>query len=94
MNIKGKTLMLMDITIYSNLLKIYYIFKNITYFALIYTNNSYKYPMLNLFNNKQNSFNVKPFITSNVIEKNTELQSNSEINVGENTIYYPFASKE
>jgi hypothetical protein len=48
--------------------------------------------MLNLFNNKQNSF--IPFITSNVIEKNTELQSNSEINVCDNTIYYPFSSKE
>lgn len=50
--------------------------------------------MLNLFNNKQNGFNDKSFITSYVIEKNTKIQSNSEINEYKNTIYYPFASKE
>ena len=76
----------------SNLLKMYYIVKSMTYFALIYTNNSFKYPMSNLFNNKQNGFNDKSSITS--LEKNTKIQSNSEINEHKNIIDYPFASKE
>ena len=71
----------------------YYIVKSITYFALIYTNNPFKYPMSNLFNNKQNSFNDKSSITS-LIEKDTKVQSNSEINEHKNIIDYPFASKE
>ena len=77
----------------SNQYKIYYIVKSITYFALINTNNSFKYSMLNLFNNKQNGFNYKSSITS-LIEKNTKIQSNSERNEHKNTIDYPFASKE
>ncbi|RYE15617.1 MAG: hypothetical protein EOP34_02555 [Rickettsiales bacterium] len=75
----------------SNHLKTYYIVKSITYFALNYTNNSFKYPMLNLFNNKQNGFD-KSSITS--LEKNTEIQSNSEIYGCDNVIDYPYASKE
>jgi hypothetical protein len=50
--------------------------------------------MINAFNNKQNRFNDKSSITSYVIEKNTKIKSNSEINEYRNTIYYPFASKE
>lgn len=76
----------------SNHLKTYYIVKSITYFALNYTNNSFKYPMSNLFNNKQNGFNDKSSITS--LEKNTIIQSNSEINEYNNIIDYPYASKE
>lgn len=77
----------------SNYLKIYYIVKSITYFALIHTNNLFKYSMSNLFNNKQNGFNDKSSITS-LIEKNTKIQSNSEINEYNNIIDYPYASKE
>jgi hypothetical protein len=48
--------------------------------------------MSNLFNNKQNGFNDKSSITS--LEKNTEIQSNSQINEYNNIIDYPYASKE
>jgi hypothetical protein len=50
--------------------------------------------MLSIFNNKQNRFNNKSFVTDYVIEKNTKIQSNSERDEYKNTIYYPFASKE
>ena len=50
--------------------------------------------MLNIFKNKQNSFNSKPFNTNYIIEKNTKIQSNSEKDEYKNIIYYPSSSKE
>ena len=48
--------------------------------------------MLNIFKNKQNSFNHK--LSTNIIEKNTQIQNNSKKDEYKNTIYYPFSSKE
>jgi hypothetical protein len=50
--------------------------------------------MLNSFNNKQNGFNNKSFITRYVIENTQKIQSNSEINEHKNIIFYPLSSKE
>jgi len=50
--------------------------------------------MLNIFKNKQKSFNDKPFNTNYIIEKNTRIQSNSEKDEYKNIIYYPSSSKE
>jgi hypothetical protein len=50
--------------------------------------------MLNSFDKKQNGLNDKLSIASYVIEKNTKIKSNSEINEYENTFYYPSPSKE
>ena len=56
--------------------------------------------MLNIFKNKQNSFNDKSFNTNYILEKNTEIQCNSEILCNYkrdeyiNRIFYPSPSKE
>ena len=50
--------------------------------------------MLNIFKNKQNNLNDKPFNTNSIIEKNTKIQSNSERDEYKNIIYYPSPSKE
>jgi hypothetical protein len=48
--------------------------------------------MSKIFHNKLNNFYEKSFIPS--LEKNTIIQSNSEINEYNNVIDYPYASKE
>ena len=50
--------------------------------------------MLNIFKNKQNSFNDKSFSANYIIEKNTKILSNSQRDEYKNTIYYPSSSKE
>jgi len=50
--------------------------------------------MLDIWKNKQNSFNDKPFKTNYTIEKNSRIKSNSEKDEYKNLIYYPFSSKE
>ena len=50
--------------------------------------------MLNIFKNKQNSFNDKSFSANHVIEKNTKMRSGSERDEYKNIIYYPSSSKE
>jgi hypothetical protein len=50
--------------------------------------------MLNIFKNKQNSFNDKPLSTNNIIEKNPKIQSNSERDEYNNIIFYTSSSKE
>ena len=50
--------------------------------------------MLNIFKNKQNSFNDKPLSTNYIIEKNPKLQSNSERDEYNNIIFYTSSSKE
>ena len=50
--------------------------------------------MLNIFKNKQNSFNDKPLSTNYIIEKNPKIQSNSERDEYNNIIFYTSSSKE
>jgi len=50
--------------------------------------------MLDIWKNKQNSFNDKPFKTNYTIEKNSRIKSNSEKDEYKNLIYYPSSSKE
>lgn len=50
--------------------------------------------MLNIFKNKQNSFNDKPLSTNYIIEKNQKIQSNSERDEYNNIIFYTSSSKE
>ena len=50
--------------------------------------------MLNIFKNKQNSFNDKPLSTNYIIEKNKKIQSNSERDEYNNIIFYTSSSKE
>ena len=49
--------------------------------------------MLNMFKNK-NSLNDKSFTANYIIEKNTQILSNSQRDEYQNTIYYPSSSKE
>ena len=50
--------------------------------------------MLNIFKNKQNSFNDKPLSTNYIIEKNQKIQSNSERDEYNNIIFYTSSNKE
>jgi len=75
----------------NNHLNNYYIVKSITYIALLYTNNSFKYAMKNWFNNKQNLFYAMSSITGLI--ENTKTQSNSEKYEYNNIIDYPYAKE-
>jgi hypothetical protein len=50
--------------------------------------------MLNIFKNKQNSFNDKTFNANYIIEKNINTQNGSKRDEYKNIIYYPSSSKE
>ena len=50
--------------------------------------------MLNIFKNKQNSFNDKSLTTNYITEKNIKIQSNSERDEYNNIIFYPSSNKE
>ncbi|RMZ69691.1 hypothetical protein GMOD_00010380 [Pyrenophora seminiperda CCB06] len=50
--------------------------------------------MLNIFKNKQNSFNDKSLNTNYIIEKNNKIQTNSERDEYNNIIFYTSSSKE
>ena len=50
--------------------------------------------MLNIFKNKQNSFNDKSLNTNYIIEKNPKIQSNSERDEYNNLKFYTSSSKE
>lgn len=50
--------------------------------------------MLNIFKNKQNSFNDKSLTTNYITEKNINIQSNSERDEYNNIIFYPSSNKE
>ena len=50
--------------------------------------------MLNIFKNKQNSFNDKSLNTNYILEKNHKIQSNSERDEYNNIIFYTSSSKE
>ena len=50
--------------------------------------------MLNIFKNKQDSFNESSLTTNYITEKNLIIQNNSEIDEYNNIIFYPSSSKE
>jgi hypothetical protein len=50
--------------------------------------------MLNTYKNKKKRFNDKSFNTNYTLEKNTEIQSNSERDEYKNMTYYPSSGKE